>query len=212
MYFSILLPQINVEFLIFQSTIVFYSSCHNHHFHHFRPASTPRTLHRCRAPTWTRGCPPPATRRLSWPTTWTRRSSRRWGRWCTAATTPATPSTPATTCSVRAPPPTPQCRTPPTSLPTPPPPPPPRTTTLTACLSPRPSLTPPLTTSPPPARPTPATIPPDENVIKQKCEELLNNRPDQTWRRLWCVLWSGLLVSRVSLCQNLVKIARNVLS
>ena len=123
MYFSILLPQINVEFLIFQSTIVFYSSCHNHHFHYFRPASTPRTLHRCRAPTWTRGCPPPATRRLSWPTTWTRRSSRRWGRWCTAATTPATPSTPATTCSARAPQPTPPCLTRPTSRPTPPPPP-----------------------------------------------------------------------------------------
>ena len=162
MYFSILLPQINVEFLIFQSTIVFYSSCHNHHFHYFRPASTPRTLHRCPVPTWTSECPPPATRRLSWPTTWMRRSSRRWGRWCTAATTPATPSTPLTTSSLLPGPATRQCLTPRTSLP-----PPPHlrlrpTTTRTVCPSPPPSLTPPPTTSPPRARPTRATIHQDD--------------------------------------------------
>ena len=95
MYFSLLKPQINVEFLIFRSNgILFYSFCR------FRPASTPRTLPRSPAPTSTRGCPPRATRRPSWPTTLTRRSSRRWGRWCTAATTLTQHSTlPPTTSS-----------------------------------------------------------------------------------------------------------------
>ena len=162
MYFSVLLPQINVEFLIFPKQYCILQLLSDWSLPCFRPVSTPRTLRRCRAPTWTRGCPPRATRRPSWHTTSTRRSSRRWGRWCTAATTPATPSTPLTTSSLLPGPATRQCLTPRTSLPTPPPLRLRPTTTRTVCPSLPPSLTPPPTTSPPRARPTRATIHQDD--------------------------------------------------